>query len=160
VVRDEQLVLGGTAWQRCRNGQADPDDFRGGGRKGWRVLGMAALQDLDGLNKAELLSNDSGLYPDEDEGDVTDEDVALVDRVAEATADPDARFDAVRALYATTSYGRWVGEKLAALGQAARRERENLMPYLMDCARAYCTLGEMTDVLRETWGVYTELLAV
>jgi methylmalonyl-CoA mutase, N-terminal domain len=53
-----------------------------------------------------------------------------------------------------------VGETLAALGRASRRERDNLMPYLMDCARAYCTLGEMTDVLRETWGVYTELLAV
>jgi methylmalonyl-CoA mutase N-terminal domain/subunit len=53
-----------------------------------------------------------------------------------------------------------VGETLTALGLAARRERDNLMPYLMDCARAYCTLGEMTDVLRETWGVYTELLAV
>jgi methylmalonyl-CoA mutase, N-terminal domain len=53
-----------------------------------------------------------------------------------------------------------VAETLAALGRASRRERDNLMPYLMDCARAYCTLGEMTDVLRETWGVYTELLAV
>ena len=37
---------------------------------------------------------------------------------------------------------------------------DNLMPYLMDAARAYATLGEMTDVLREAWGVYTELLAV
>jgi methylmalonyl-CoA mutase N-terminal domain/subunit len=53
-----------------------------------------------------------------------------------------------------------VGERLSALGQAARRERDNLMPYLMECARAYATLGEMTDVLRETWGVYTEQLAV
>ena len=53
-----------------------------------------------------------------------------------------------------------VGQKLAALGQAARTERENLMPYLMDAARAYATLGEMTDVLRRTWGVYREQLAV
>ena len=28
------------------------------------------------------------------------------------------------------------------------------------CAQTYCTLGEMTDVLSETWGIYTELLAV
>jgi methylmalonyl-CoA mutase N-terminal domain/subunit len=53
-----------------------------------------------------------------------------------------------------------VGSALAALGQAARRERDNLMPYLIEAARAYATLGEMTNVLRETWGVYTELLAV
>ena len=53
-----------------------------------------------------------------------------------------------------------VGAALAALGQAARRERDNLMPYLIEAARAYATLGEMTNVLREVWGVYTELLAV
>jgi methylmalonyl-CoA mutase N-terminal domain/subunit len=53
-----------------------------------------------------------------------------------------------------------VGETLAALARASLRDKDNLMPYLMDCARAYCTLGEMTDVLRETWGIYTELLAV
>jgi methylmalonyl-CoA mutase N-terminal domain/subunit len=53
-----------------------------------------------------------------------------------------------------------VGRTLQALEHAARRERDNLMPYLMDAARAYATLGEMTDVLRRTWGAYTELLAV
>jgi methylmalonyl-CoA mutase, N-terminal domain len=53
-----------------------------------------------------------------------------------------------------------VEAKLSALGDAARRERDNLMPYLMDAARAYATLGEMTDVLREAWGAYRELLAV
>jgi methylmalonyl-CoA mutase N-terminal domain/subunit len=53
-----------------------------------------------------------------------------------------------------------VEAKLSALGAAARRERDNLMPYLMDAARAYATLGEMTDVLREAWGAYRELLAV
>jgi hypothetical protein len=115
---DEQFVLGGTAWRRCRAGLADPDGFRGGGRKGWREVGMALLQDLDGLNKAELLSNESGFHPGEPGGPVTDGETALLDRVADVTADPDGRFDEVRELYATTSYGRWVGEKLAALGLA------------------------------------------
>jgi methylmalonyl-CoA mutase N-terminal domain/subunit len=32
----------------------------------------------------------------------------------------------------------------------------NTMPYLLDCARAYCTLGEITDVMREVFGVYHE----
>jgi methylmalonyl-CoA mutase N-terminal domain/subunit len=49
---------------------------------------------------------------------------------------------------------------LAELAEAARRPNENLMPFLMGAARAYATLGEMTDVLRREWGVYTELLAV
>jgi methylmalonyl-CoA mutase, N-terminal domain len=53
-----------------------------------------------------------------------------------------------------------VGERLAALGQAARRDDENLMPFLIEAARVYATLGEMTNTLREAWGVYRELLAV
>ncbi|MBC7810110.1 MAG: methylmalonyl-CoA mutase family protein [Burkholderiales bacterium] len=33
---------------------------------------------------------------------------------------------------------------------------ENVMPYLLDAARAYATLGEITDVMREVFGVYHE----
>ena len=44
---------------------------------------------------------------------------------------------------------------LAALEQAARGA-ENTMPYLLDCARAYCTLGEMMGVFRAVFGDYTE----
>src|SRR5690606_1642593 len=33
---------------------------------------------------------------------------------------------------------------------------QNVMPYLLDSARAYATLGEITDVMRETFGVYHE----
>ena len=31
------------------------------------------------------------------------------------------------------------------------------MPLLVDCARAYCTEGEIIDSLREVFGEYTEL---
>ncbi|HEU5347539.1 MAG TPA: methylmalonyl-CoA mutase family protein, partial [Ktedonobacterales bacterium] len=44
---------------------------------------------------------------------------------------------------------------LAALEQATRGT-ENTMPYLLDCARAYCTLGEMMGVFRTVFGDYTE----
>jgi methylmalonyl-CoA mutase N-terminal domain/subunit len=30
------------------------------------------------------------------------------------------------------------------------------MPPLVDAAKAYVTLGEMCDALRETWGTWTE----
>src|SRR5881398_3025165 len=40
---------------------------------------------------------------------------------------------------------------LARLKQAAGRDRDNLMPPLVEAARAYVTLGEMCDALRETW---------
>jgi methylmalonyl-CoA mutase N-terminal domain/subunit len=32
----------------------------------------------------------------------------------------------------------------------------NLMPAIMDCTRAYATLGEMCDTLREAWGIWRE----
>jgi methylmalonyl-CoA mutase N-terminal domain/subunit len=45
---------------------------------------------------------------------------------------------------------------LARLKQAAARDRDNLMPPLVEAAKAYVTLGEMCDALRETWGTWTE----
>jgi len=45
---------------------------------------------------------------------------------------------------------------LARLKQAAARDRDNLMPPLVDAAKAYVTLGEMCDALREAWGTWTE----
>jgi methylmalonyl-CoA mutase N-terminal domain/subunit len=48
-----------------------------------------------------------------------------------------------------------VDETLGALSEAAKGD-ENLMPYLLDAVRAYATLGEITDVLRDVFGVYEE----
>jgi methylmalonyl-CoA mutase N-terminal domain/subunit len=45
---------------------------------------------------------------------------------------------------------------LAALSIAARADDENLMPRLVDCAKAYCTVGEMVDVLKEQWGEFQQ----
>jgi methylmalonyl-CoA mutase N-terminal domain/subunit len=44
---------------------------------------------------------------------------------------------------------------LQALGGAAGTD-ENLMPYILECVRAYATLGEMCDVLRRVFGTYEE----
>ena len=45
---------------------------------------------------------------------------------------------------------------LGALSKAAAKDDENLMPYLLDCAKAYCTVGEMVDVLKELWGEFQQ----
>jgi methylmalonyl-CoA mutase, N-terminal domain len=52
------------------------------------------------------------------------------------------------------------GETLRRLETAARDGRENLMPFLMDAARAYATLGEMCNVLRGVYGEYHEPVTV
>jgi methylmalonyl-CoA mutase, N-terminal domain len=47
---------------------------------------------------------------------------------------------------------------LEDLRQAARGSRpgDNVMYPMLDCARAYATLGEMCDALRDVWGEYQE----
>jgi methylmalonyl-CoA mutase N-terminal domain/subunit len=48
-----------------------------------------------------------------------------------------------------------VGSTLEALRGAARGD-ENLMYPIVEAARAYATLGEMCDALRDVWGEYEE----
>jgi methylmalonyl-CoA mutase N-terminal domain/subunit len=48
-----------------------------------------------------------------------------------------------------------VSHSLNAL-RSACAGTENVMPYLLDCAHSYATLGEIVDVMREVFGVYHE----
>jgi methylmalonyl-CoA mutase N-terminal domain/subunit len=48
-----------------------------------------------------------------------------------------------------------VGAALAALREGALG-KENLMPRLLDAVRAYASVGEMSSVLREVWGMFRE----
>jgi methylmalonyl-CoA mutase N-terminal domain/subunit len=54
------------------------------------------------------------------------------------------------------------GRDQATAGRALDRLKagaiteENLIPVLVDCARAYCTEGEIVEALREVFGEYTE----
>ncbi len=62
-----------------------------------------------------------------------------------------ARLESVR----KTRDRRRVEESLDALRTAARG-RANTMPLLLDAVRAYATIGEMCDALRDVWGEYVE----
>jgi methylmalonyl-CoA mutase, N-terminal domain len=44
--------------------------------------------------------------------------------------------------------------------RTAARSRENLMPPILDAVRAYATLGEMCDALRDVWGEWEERAAI
>jgi methylmalonyl-CoA mutase N-terminal domain/subunit len=50
---------------------------------------------------------------------------------------------------------RKVVQLLKDLENAARDER-NVMPYLLECCKAYTTLGEMTKVFKEVYGEFKE----
>ena len=46
-----------------------------------------------------------------------------------------------------------VAQRLAALKQAAETD-ENVMPYILEAVKVYATLGEITNVLRDVFGIY------
>ncbi len=48
-----------------------------------------------------------------------------------------------------------VAEKILDLKKAAS-DKQNLMPYILSCVKAYATLGEIMDSLREVYGEYQE----
>lgn len=47
-------------------------------------------------------------------------------------------------------------ERLEALRVAARSSSENVVPRILDCARAYCTLYEIRAALEDVFGAYRE----
>ena len=49
-----------------------------------------------------------------------------------------------------------VERHLAGLARAAQGS-ENLMPHILDCVKAYATLGEICDALRQVFGTYEEV---
>ena len=48
-----------------------------------------------------------------------------------------------------------VQQSLMDLGKAASAN-ENLMPFLLSCVKAYATLGEVCDQLKQVFGTYQE----
>jgi len=62
-----------------------------------------------------------------------------------------ASLDAVKA----RRDGGEVGRTLDALKRGAAGS-ENTMPLILDCVRAYCTVGEISDALRDIFGTYEE----
>ena len=49
-----------------------------------------------------------------------------------------------------------VGRSLDRLAEAAAKDDENLMPYLVDCCHAYATVGEIVARLKTLWGEFQE----
>jgi methylmalonyl-CoA mutase N-terminal domain/subunit len=65
------------------------------------------------------------------------------------------QIDRVQAVRARRD-GAGVERELARLREAAARDGENLMPHLLDAARAHCTEGEIVMALQDVWGDYRE----
>ena len=64
-----------------------------------------------------------------------------------------ARLERAQAHAATTAP---CAGTLDALEDGRRAAPTNTMPPLLDCVRAYATVGEMCDALRDVWGEWEE----
>jgi len=86
---------------------------------------------------------------------IMDEDPFPILYIDESVAE--SQTASVQRLKQTRDNGR-VQKCLEDLRQAARgaRPSDNVMYPILDCARAYATLGEMCDALRDVWGEYQE----
>jgi methylmalonyl-CoA mutase N-terminal domain/subunit len=67
----------------------------------------------------------------------------------------DEQIERVRALRAGRDSA-VVESALGRLKEDAAHEDRNLMPQIVEASRAYVTMGEMCDALREVWGVWRE----
>jgi hypothetical protein len=100
-----RFLPGGKAWQLCRAGQADPDSFGIFDMHGMGFIGGDMIRDLLALNKIELLPWDVWGLMAKREDEITADDMALLDRIAEVTlldADPSRLVESyceARALY-------------------------------------------------------------
>ncbi len=98
VPRD-QFVVGGKAWQLCRSGLADPETFGIADMHGlWFVRGDF-VRDIAALNKAELLPWDCWGLIEASDQDLSSDDLATLDLLAELTSGDVPEFERVRACY-------------------------------------------------------------
>lgn len=96
----DQFLVAADAWRKCRSGELDPNAFGiefSKLRGLWFVAGNL-VGDLAALNGAEVLPWDVwGAKPPP--GELSADQLAYFDELAELTADPDANFEALRRRY-------------------------------------------------------------
>lgn len=99
VPRD-RFIVGGQAWQMCRQGLADPKQFGIFDVNGWWFVWGDLARDFLSLNKIEILPWDYEIpvfrHPLEDPFPEDRAEVAFYDRIAALTLAGDAAFDEVR----------------------------------------------------------------
>ncbi len=97
VPRD-QFIVGGKAWQLCRSGQADPDNFGIFDMHGLGFVRGDFIRDVAALNKVELLPWDCWGIIEKPEVNEPD-DLNFLDHLAGLTSSDVPDIETVRSLY-------------------------------------------------------------
>lgn len=100
-VPHDRFILASDAWRQCRTGHADPDRFGLSfiNEQGlWWIAGNL-IRDLAALNRVEMLPWDVwGMMP-RPSARISEDEAALLDRVAALMGGGDARFAALKDIY-------------------------------------------------------------
>jgi hypothetical protein len=97
----DRFIIAGDAWRKCRAGQADPNRFGLSilNEQGLWWVAQNLVRDLAALNRIEMQPWDVwGIMPEPDHV-ITDDEVRLLDRVAEVTMGGDGALADVVAIY-------------------------------------------------------------
>lgn len=111
-----------------------------------RKVSRQAYEFEKAVQEGELIKVGVNKYVEGEE-----EDVALHDYREELAEEKIKDLEALRRERSSAD----VSRSLKALEQAVL-EKKNVMPLLVDCCRAYCTVGEMTQAFREAYGTFEE----
>ena len=105
---ENSFLVAGEVWLGCRKGSLDPMHFGDSETDlGMPPIRYALLHDFAALNKFELLGNDDwGELVKKKESDLTEDDLKLLDNIADVTKDPDRNFGEMRDLFDSSSYGK------------------------------------------------------
>ncbi|MBV7334567.1 hypothetical protein KFU94_41285 [Chloroflexi bacterium TSY] len=97
----------------------DPLDFgESSNHNGWLALRSCVVQELERLNKVELLGWDlwSHHLLRKSEADLTEADRTLIDRIAKLTIDVDQHFDELQSVYEAMRDCQQAREKMQEMG--------------------------------------------
>ena len=98
VPRD-QFFIAGDAWRQCRSGRADAKNFGIFHLRGLWFIAGNVVRDLASLNREEMLPWDVWGPMMMSDDLLTPEKLALFDRLADVTLDPDRHFEDISAVY-------------------------------------------------------------
>jgi methylmalonyl-CoA mutase N-terminal domain/subunit len=111
-----------------------------------REVARQAYEFERGVQSGELLKVGVNIYADGEE-----EEVALHEYQSESAENQIQGLKQVK----RSRNSREVTKSLKSLEKVVR-ENKNVMPSLLECCRAYATVGEMTGVFREVFGEFRE----
>jgi hypothetical protein len=93
------FLTGGEAWTRCRAGELDPETFGIFDMKGLWFIRDNVLRDFMALNRLEILPWDGNPFMRTLGEKVSEDQLALFDRLSELTEGGNASFEALRVLH-------------------------------------------------------------